>query len=139
VLGNRPAAELPVLMKAHGVLIAPTLADEWLLVVNEAMHTGLPVIGSVYAQAVTTLVQKDRTGWQYDPLHHSTAAKSLTPGLSDVMTDYLRAGDAQISAMREEAFRVVSSYTPRRSVAGVIDAIRSVLQSKSDQCRGCES
>ncbi len=139
VLGNRPATDLPMLMKEHGVLIAPTLADEWLLVVNEAMHAGLPVIGSVYAQAVTTLVQKDRTGWQYDPLHQPAAAESSTPGLSEVMTDYLRADDAQLSAMRDDAYLIASSYTPQRSVAGAIAAIRSVLQPRCNQCRGSES
>jgi hypothetical protein len=33
-------------MVRSGVMVAPTLADEWMLVVNEALQAGLPVIGA---------------------------------------------------------------------------------------------
>ena len=40
---------------ASGIFVLPTLADEWGLVVNEAMASGLPVLGSVYSQAAHEL------------------------------------------------------------------------------------
>ena len=45
-----------------GLFVFPTLADEWGLVVNEAMAAGLPVLGSVYSQAVEELVRDGVSG-----------------------------------------------------------------------------
>jgi len=140
VLGNRPAAELPAMMQEHGVVIAPTLADEWLLVVNEAMHAGMPVIGSIYAQAVTTMVQDDRNGWRYNPLHRSTDetnSSSDAPSLEHVLQEYLSADESQIAVMRRHALFDASEYTPENSAAGAVDAIRSVLPPTNDSGSEC--
>ncbi|MCM2371226.1 glycosyltransferase family 4 protein [Rhodopirellula sp. ICT_H3.1] len=138
VLGNQPAAQLPALMSTHGALIAPTLADEWLLVVNEAMHAGLPVIGSVYAQAVTAMVNDGRNGWQYDPLHRSAKTHSADSAacLADVMQKYLAVDDSEVAAMRHNAFETAAAYTPQRSAAGALEAIRSVLHSDRPSGQG---
>lgn len=126
VLGNQPASRLPELMQQHGALVAPTLADEWLLVVNEAMHAGMPVIGSVYAQAVTTLVRDNDNGWRYDPLlrNRSPESTDVTGSLTAALQRYLAADDETITSMRHRARETVAPYTPARSAAGVIDAIR---------------
>lgn len=58
---------MPALLRQHGVLILPTLADEWGLVINEALHTGMPAIGSEFAQACTTLIKEGDNGWLYSP------------------------------------------------------------------------
>ena len=124
VLGNQPAGRLPELMLEHGAIVAPTLADEWLLVVNEGMHAGMPVIGSVYAQAVTTMVRDDETGWQYDPLASSAQDwKSLTQAFKV----YFESSDEKIVLMRKNARTTAACYTPRRSADGAVDSIRSVL------------
>jgi glycosyltransferase involved in cell wall biosynthesis len=47
------------------VLVLPTLADTWGLVVNEAMATGLPVLGSVHSQAVEEMVTDGVNGWTF--------------------------------------------------------------------------
>ncbi|KLU04386.1 polysaccharide biosynthesis [Rhodopirellula islandica] len=125
VLGNQPAAELPQRMHEHGAIIAPTLADEWLLVTNEGMHAGLPIIGSIYAQSVTTLVQNGRNGWQYDPL--ATAPSSSTLDLSGALTAYLNCDDATIAEMRKNAQQDIQGYTPERSAMGAIHAIQSAM------------
>jgi glycosyltransferase involved in cell wall biosynthesis len=59
------------------VLVFPTLADEWGLVVNEAMAHGLPVMGSCYSQAVLELCRDNKTGWIFDPLDDSNSAAAL--------------------------------------------------------------
>ncbi|EMI56339.1 glycosyltransferase family 4 protein [Rhodopirellula sallentina] len=129
VLGNQPASELPSLMSEHGAVIAPTLADEWLLVVNEAMHAGLPVIGSVYAQAVVTMVRDDENGWQYDPLRRSESSVEgdVAASLQSVLSRYLELDDYEVEAMRANAVTTASAYTPSRSARGALRAIRSVL------------
>ncbi|WP_404310481.1 glycosyltransferase family 4 protein [Neorhodopirellula lusitana] len=124
VLGNQPAGDLPGLMLQHGAIVAPTLADEWLLVVNEGMHAAMPVIGSVYAQAVTTLVRDNETGWQYDPL---CPDQDHASSLSRALDGYFRASDEQLVLMRQTAREAASAYTPRKSADGAIAAIASVV------------
>lgn len=143
LLGNRPAAELPELMRDHGAIVAPTLADEWLLVTNEGMHAGMPIIGSIYAQSVTTLIKNGRNGWQYDPLSHgvsnmepnscesgSSASPQTTLDLSGALRGYLAADNKTIAEMRENARHDIQDYTPARSANGAIAAIQSALNQR---------
>jgi hypothetical protein len=66
-LGNVAYADLPQVYAQAGILVFPTLADEWGLVVNEAMAAGLPVLGSIYSQAVEELIVDGVTGWTFPP------------------------------------------------------------------------
>ena len=119
MLGNVPPEDLAVHMLRSGALIAPTLADEWMLVVNEALHAGLPVIGSIYAQAVETLIQDDCNGWTYDP---------STPGsLHKTLDAYFGASADAIAAMRVNSRRTVAHRTPEWAAEGAINALRYVL------------
>src|SRR5690606_13580901 len=86
------------------VLVLPTLADEWGLVVNEAMACGLPVLGSVHSQAVTELVEDGRTGWRYDP--------ERPAALSGALDRVAEAGRAGRRAMGRSACEHVAGLTP---------------------------
>jgi glycosyltransferase involved in cell wall biosynthesis len=66
-LGNVSYDQMPALYADADVLAFPTLADEWGLVANEALSAGLPVLGSVYSQAVVELIEDGRTGWTFRP------------------------------------------------------------------------
>ena len=66
-VGHIPSQHLSAELAKFGILIFPALADEWGLVVNEAMQAGLPVLGSPYAQACLTLIRDGENGWLYDP------------------------------------------------------------------------
>jgi glycosyltransferase involved in cell wall biosynthesis len=61
--GGVDYAALPPLYRAADVLAFPTLADEWGLVVNEALAAGIPVLGSRESQAVEELVTDGENGW----------------------------------------------------------------------------
>ena len=60
------------------VLIFPTLADEWGLVVNEALSHSLPVIGSYCAEAVNELISDSYNGWSFNPKDEATFYSALT-------------------------------------------------------------
>jgi glycosyltransferase involved in cell wall biosynthesis len=66
VLNAVPYDQLPALYRTADIFVLPTLADEWGVVVNEAMAAGLPVLGSRYSQAVEELVNSE-TGWSFEP------------------------------------------------------------------------
>ena len=52
-LDDRPRA-----YASADIFVFPTLSDEWGLVINEAMASGLPVLGSKYSQAVEDLIEE---------------------------------------------------------------------------------
>lgn len=67
LLGHVPYGNVSTIYADSGVFVFPTLADTWGLVVNEAMASGLPVLGSVYSQAVEMLVSEGENGWNFEP------------------------------------------------------------------------
>lgn len=119
LLGFVQPDDLPDVMKEHGASISGTLADEWLMVVNESLHAGLPFIGSIYAQAVTTLVEDGFNGWQFDPLRpHS---------LGIALDAYFDASPEDITQMRHNARKSVVDLTPDWAAEGLLDAVEAVL------------
>jgi len=58
-------------------LVHPSLSDEWGQVIAEALASGLPVLGSVYAQAVNELVRDGLNGWSFRPDHDADIARVL--------------------------------------------------------------
>lgn len=67
LLGSMPYAALAGCYASSGILVFPTLADEWGIVVNEALASGVPVLGSKHSQAVLEMVEEGKTGWIFDP------------------------------------------------------------------------
>ncbi|HOT98102.1 MAG TPA: glycosyltransferase family 4 protein [bacterium] len=65
--GNLPYDQLPNLYARGGIFAFPSLADEWGVVINEAMAAGLPVLGSLYCQAVNEMVKDGVNGWTFRP------------------------------------------------------------------------
>ncbi len=118
-VGAVPYDDLPSWYSQADILVFPTLLDEWGLVVNEAMAAGLPVLGSIYAQAVTELVADGVTGWIFDPTSDSNVTDALdriwaTP--DDVLIDMRAMGKARIAGL-----------TPETAAEKMLDALRGVL------------
>jgi glycosyltransferase involved in cell wall biosynthesis len=117
--------ELAQLYSESGALLLPTLFDEWGLVVNEAMASGIPVLGSIYSQAVEELVEDGSTGWRFDPLQPGSFAAALDrffgaslPELSEFRT---RARARGMSITFETAasclVRAIEAAVPARQAA----------------------
>lgn len=122
LLGNVPANDLSGVMRQCSALIAPTLADEWMLVVNEGLQAGLPVIGSVHSQAVMTLVQNDVNGWRYDPAVQDDRHASFEAAVDR----YFDTDRLELAAMRPTCRTSVSERTPTWAARGAVDAIAEV-------------
>ncbi|MFQ5415448.1 MAG: glycosyltransferase family 4 protein [Myxococcota bacterium] len=99
-LGHVAYDDLPGLYAEAGMLAFPTLADEWGLVVNEALAAGLPVLGSRYSQAVEELIEDGATGWTFRPDHPDECADALDRAFA---TD----GD-ELARMRERCRQRIS-------------------------------
>lgn len=100
--GFVPYEQLPALYAQSNVLVFPTLADEWGMVVNEAMAAGLPVLGSVYSQAVEELVEEGVCGWLFRPDSLEDTTSALERVLStppERMVSMGKVGQAKVSRL----------------------------------------
>lgn len=112
--------QLPSYYHEADIYIFPTLADEWGVVVNEAMIAGLPVLGSRYSQAVEELVQDGVNGWVFTPLNVQDMYRSLDRALQ---TD-----SVSLDAMRCRAIEAVSKLTPNAMADLMIATIQQVME-----------
>ncbi len=107
-------SDMPEVYQLGGVLVLPTLADTWALVVNEAMAAGLPVLGSIYSQAVDDMVVDGLNGWKF----RSDDPEDSYRALSVVMD----CSDGQLAAMGKAA-REASAIIRPELVAGLVTQV----------------
>ena len=120
LVGHVQYFDLPKYYADTEIVAFPTLADEWGLVVNEALAAGLPVLGSIYSQAVVELIQEDVTGWCFKPDETESAYKAIDKALS--------APAENISRMRTNCRDLGSKITPALAVEEMLQAIRYSLR-----------
>lgn len=118
-LGECNYARLAEAYSAAGIFVFPTLADEWGLVVNEALAAGLPVLGSRYSQAVEELCHDGDTGWTFRPDAADEMAAAIDQALS--------ASVDELNAMRAAARAAVEPLTPKHTVDGLLQAVRAAM------------
>jgi glycosyltransferase involved in cell wall biosynthesis len=115
LLGNVAYDRLPEIYAQCGILTFPTLADEWGLVVVEAMASGLPVLGSLYSQAVEDLVKDNHSGWTF----HSDQRFETEGALNRALT---LSHDA-INDMAAQAKVRVQQLTPSSMADRIMEAV----------------
>jgi hypothetical protein len=120
-LGSISYEKLPEVYAQGGVFVFPTLADEWGVVVNESLAAGLPILGSLYSQAVEELVQDGLNGWTFRPDHR----EEMYAALDLAMT----ASEEQLDKMRRAGRECVRSLTPAYGAECFLDAIQHVRPS----------
>lgn len=120
-LGPVAYENLPQLYAAADLFAFPTYIDTWGVVVNEALAAGLPIIGSVYAQAVSELVESGRTGWTFRPDYPEEMYHAIEQSLA--------APSEKLDQMRAEARQTALRLTPRV----VADLIEDAIQVCADQ------
>src|SRR5206468_6354612 len=118
-VGNVRYRDLPTWYEQGGILVFPTLADEWGVVVNEALAAGLPVLGSLYSQAVEELVRDGQNGWMFRPDRAEEIWRALDRALS--------LPEPELHAMRVQARRSVDHLTPALVADRILNAVRFVL------------
>jgi glycosyltransferase involved in cell wall biosynthesis len=112
---NVPYQCLPDFYAQGGICVLPTLADTWGLVVNEALAAGLPVIGSIYSQAVEELIEHGRNGWRYCPDSQGATQR--------VLDQALNSSDGELAAMRAYARKSANHLTPQYAASCFLRAI----------------
>ncbi|MEO9591297.1 glycosyltransferase family 4 protein [Rhodopirellula bahusiensis] len=117
--GNCDAEQIREAYRDHEVMFFPTRGDEWGLVVDEALHSGLAVIGNERAQAVTTLIRDDENGWQYEIDDADSLGNALNAFAKLNADDRLE--------MRKQARLSVADRTPEASADQITNLIDELL------------
>jgi len=107
--------ELPAYYALAGAFVHASTTEQWGLVVNEAMATGLPVIVSKRCGCVPDLVAEGKNGFTFDP--------ESVEALGKLMVDMSRLSERRLEEMRGESRRIVSGFTPTHFATGAQRAI----------------
>ncbi|MEM6690577.1 MAG: glycosyltransferase, partial [Planctomycetota bacterium] len=124
--GNQPAERLADFYRACDWFWFPTMGDEWGLVVDEALHWGRPVLGSVHSQAATTLIQPGMNGFLYDP--EAADSNSLSHAMDRIFETSLQQWSSPMR--RSQIIESVRVRTPRRSAEQLAVAIYQAMQNR---------
>jgi glycosyltransferase involved in cell wall biosynthesis len=138
LLGFKQYNDLPIYYGLASAFIHSSTMEQWGLVVNEAMASGLPVVVSNRCGCVPDLVHNGRNGITFDPLDVEALAAAMSR-VADPSCDRETMGKQGrdiVSAFGPAAFATglstaveVSLSTRMRSMAGTVDrAIVSALR-----------
>jgi hypothetical protein len=117
--GSLGFEQLPSQYHDAELYVYPTLADEWGLVVNEAMIAGLPVLGSRFSQAVEELVVDGVNGWIFTPTDEQDTYNAIERALQ---TD-----PETLEAMSERAVSTVAALTQSAMAKRMSETILQVF------------
>jgi glycosyltransferase involved in cell wall biosynthesis len=111
--------ELPVYYGlAQAFMLASHTMEQWGLVVNEAMASGLPVLVSKACGCMADLVREGRNGFTFDPYDAEEIA--------DLMLKIAGMTPEQRSEMGEVSREIISDWEPARFADGVKRAVDCV-------------
>ena len=122
LLGEIDYDLIPRIYARAGIFAFPTLADTWGLVVNEALAAGLPVLGSVFSQAVEELVRDGYNGWVFRPDDSEQMYRAIDRAMST--------SRESLKEMREFARSTALDWTPGHAADRIDAAVRAVATVK---------
>jgi glycosyltransferase involved in cell wall biosynthesis len=123
-LGFQNQRRLSAYYHAADLLVLPSLwAETWGLVVNEALHHGLPVVASGAVGCVPDLVKSGQTG----EIQVAGSADSLAHALTWA---FQLTGRPEI---RSQCRQQVDSFTVHHAARGIVQAYREVIRQRT--CR----
>jgi glycosyltransferase involved in cell wall biosynthesis len=116
--GFRQIEDLPAYYGLASTFIHPALQEQWGLVVNEAMASGLPVLVSERCGCVPELIREGENGFAFDP--------EDAEALAELMLRYA-SGEVDLSALGEAARCHMRQWGPDRFAQGMCDAVTLAL------------
>lgn len=119
-VGLRTIDEVAAYYGYAGAFVHTALVDQWGLVVNEAMATGLPVIVSTGSGCSRDLVNPEKNGYVFESTDKNALAQAMLK---------IAAAETDRAAMREESLRIISKWTPDRFASSLYKAMLSGFES----------
>lgn len=118
--GFRQIDELPAFYSQAEAFVHASTVDQWGLVVNEAMASGLPVLVSRGCGCAPDLVREGINGWTFDP----TDERELASLLVQVGT----MSPSERAALSAAGQRIIEDWGPERFASGCQEAVMKALQ-----------
>ena len=112
--GFKQYNELPIYFGLAKALLHGSTTEQWGLVVNEAMASGLPVIISERCGCVPELVHNGINGFSFDPYNQEQ--------LISILYSFADNTDSEIEKMGQESLRIVSSFNADAFGKGMLKA-----------------
>lgn len=111
--GFKQYDELPAYYALAGAFIHASTTEQWGLVVNEAMASGLPVLVSDRCGCASDLVVQGRNGFTFDPFD--------VPAVSQLLLR-LAGGECDLSVMGQVSREIIAGWSPREFATGLRSA-----------------
>lgn len=121
--GFKQYSDLPVYYGCARAFVHASTTEEWGLVVNEAMASGLPVLVSNRCGCVAELVQEGRNG--------SAFAPGNVEQLAQLMQGLAKLPGHQLNAMGDASRDIISQWGPDRFATG----LRLAVEKARAACR----
>ena len=125
--GYRPIDQLPNYYGLAEAFIHPALNEQWGLVVNEAMASGLPVLVSRTVGCRYDLVKDGENGFLFDP--------TSTDEIAGAMVRFHRLSESQRRQQAQASRRIIAEWPADRFGRGLLQAVDAGLR-HSRQRRG---
>ena len=116
--GFKQYDELPIYYGLASVFVHASATEQWGLVVNEAMASGLPVLVSNRCGCALDLVQEGKNGFTFDPFNVEQLAQMMLK---------ISAFSFPLSAFGSESHRIISNWGPERFASGLQQAVEMAL------------
>jgi glycosyltransferase involved in cell wall biosynthesis len=114
--------DLPSIYGLAGAFVLPSVSEQWGLVVNEAMASGLPVLVSSRCGCAPDLVRTGENGFVLD--------SEDNPSITQALARMAGLAPAERSAMGRRSREVIAAYTPAEFASGLRSAIECAVAQK---------
>jgi glycosyltransferase involved in cell wall biosynthesis len=102
-----------------GAFIHASITEQWGLVVNEAMASGIPVAVSDRCGCASDLVQQGENGWTFPPAD--------VAALRELLLRFSTIGGTELRRMGAAGRSIISSWGPQRFSDGLRGAVETAL------------
>lgn len=123
-LGTKSPEDIGRLLLSSDVMVLPSHAEPWGLVVNEALSYGCPVVVSNICGCVPELVRDGITGYSF-PVGD-------IPALCEAMLSAARLSKDRISVAKQ-CIQLIGQYTPERAADEILSGCASVLETAGQE------
>lgn len=118
LVGAKGYAKLPAYYAHAEAFIHASTTEQWGLVVNEAMASGLPVLVSNRSGCATDLVKDGENGWTFDPSNEQQMADLMLRVYSD---------EGARVRMGSRSREIIAEWGPKRFATSISLAVKAAL------------
>jgi 1,2-diacylglycerol 3-alpha-glucosyltransferase len=118
--GFKQYPDLPAYYGCASAFIHASTTEQWGLVVNEAMASGLPVLVSNRCGCAPDLVQDGVNGFTFDP--------SNVEEMANAMLRVWKREDGELQRMGDASRQIIANWGPERFAQGLKRAVNKALE-----------